>query len=88
MLQLIAYFNLASASGIPNDISLSNLPARLSAGSNESGLFVAPKTSTWPACFRFKSNNNNNVDLTKECYNLIKWQQIVNNYILSATLKS
>ena len=39
---------LSSLSGTPISISLSNLPGLLSAGSNESGLLVAPMTTTCP----------------------------------------
>lgn len=46
----------ASKFGIPKQISLSNLPARRSAGSIESGRLVAPITSTWsPDAFSLKS---------------------------------
>ena len=43
--------NLPSSSGIPISISLSNLPGLLSAGSIESGLFVAAITTTLPLDF-------------------------------------
>lgn len=50
------YFSLAASSGIPKQISRSNLPALLSAGSSESGLLVAPITRTWAvAATLFKS---------------------------------
>mmetsp|Transcript_58517 Transcript_58517/g.174152 ORF Transcript_58517/g.174152 Transcript_58517/m.174152 type:complete len:227 (+) Transcript_58517:693-1373(+) len=40
----------AASSGIPIAISRSNRPARRSAGSSASGLFVAPRTTTWVLC--------------------------------------
>lgn len=48
---------LAFSSGIPRQISLSNLPARLRAGSSESGRLVEPITNTWASSFLFKSIN-------------------------------
>ena len=42
---------LPSSSGIPISISLSNLPGLRSAGSRESGLFVAAITTTLPLLF-------------------------------------
>ena len=50
--------SLSSASGTPISISRSNLPGLLSAGSRESGLFVAPITTTWPLDLRPSINVN------------------------------
>lgn len=42
----VTYFSRAASSGIPRQISRSNLPARRRAGSSESGRLVAPITNT------------------------------------------
>lgn len=43
---MIIYLSLEASSGIPRHTSRSNLPARLKAGSKESGRLVAPTTRT------------------------------------------
>ena len=47
--------SLAFSSGIPIAISRSKRPARRRAGSSESGLLVAPITSTWASGLLFRS---------------------------------
>lgn len=53
------YLSLDDSSGIPRQISLSNRPALRKAGSNESGLFVAPITNTCKSVFVLNSKNQN-----------------------------
>ena len=48
--------SLAFSSGIPIAISRSKRPARRRAGSSESGLLVAPITSTWASGLLFRSD--------------------------------
>jgi len=50
--------SLDDSSGIPRQISLSNRPALRNAGSNESGLFVAPITNTCKSVFVLNSENH------------------------------
>lgn len=50
--------SLDDSSGIPRQISLSNRPALRKAGSNESGLFVAPITNTCKSVFVLNSKNH------------------------------
>lgn len=53
------YLSLEASSGIPRHISRSNLPARLKAGSKESGRLVAPMTRTRAvAAVVFRSSKN------------------------------
>ncbi len=61
---VVAYLALAPWSGMPSEISRSNLPALRSAGSSESGLFVAPITNTCASGLLFKSTTNRECDAT------------------------
>lgn len=60
---LRVYLSLDASSGIPRHISRSNLPARLKAGSKESGRLVAPMTRTRAvAAMSFRSSKNQTQD--------------------------
>lgn len=52
---------LASLSGIPRHTSRSNRPARLSAGSSESGRLVAPRTTIWSPFSLVDSSEKNKI---------------------------